>query len=401
MKKTIPPYNSLFFDGISTLIHQFRLNTIRLINYQLINLFWEIGREINNRTAESLKNTAINVAISQRIGPKYGYYFTESNISSMRRFAVAIPELSELRSLPEISWSHICVLIELENISEILFYANLAFEKDLNVLELRESISKNMFKKSKNTFREKPRFKPEIKRVVDTLFENQLPFVQEIMNSTNQKKNISIRRYGEISFALTIQIEDFKDSLNRRLNTELNKLFWSIGTRINEVAKKEKIGNKDLLIAQLADMGKKKGILLTKVQLKEMSTYADQVRDMLLALRLNKLLSWKYISALLPLLEIEEKYFYARLAASNGLSVPALNIEIENGRFNKTKKAMKLEQTTIATIQNPVNIVRREESKNAVFIGTEYSVNFGEDVKTSKAIIHFFKSPFLKFITAR
>lgn len=391
MKNSKPSFEVVLCGNIETLVNEFQSHVIGLSNYKLVNLFLSIGQTINanSGTEQSLKSEKLGAQLSS----SYGSFFNEHNVRLMGRIAKLCSTPETIRSVSEISWMQIQLLAHLKSEKEVMFYSRLAFEFDLSIPELQAAIDTNVYGKTEATVDMKAPRATRIKNgIIDTALKQQLHEIREIMNSATPPKLSDQNAFVNL-------VEEFKSSLNRRINAELNKLFWRVGTQINILPQKESIGNESLAFDVIAHQMNKTLSVFTKNMLVDMATYAGQITDIHLAIRLNKLLDWNRIRVLLPLQTIEEKYFYARLAATKGFSIPALKAEIELNHFHKAEGAAKIEQETISAIQNPIKRTIREEVHDGVCIGTEYGFSYGQDVKNSKAVSSVFNHSFFELLT--
>lgn len=115
------------------------------INHSLNFFFWQIGDQLRASSPENLDTVA------KELTTKYGSNFEIDNLKSMLSYAEQFPDphTSELAHL--VSWSHILVLLRLQDPAAQRFYARLAAIQNLGPEELQMRIRENVFELSSET----------------------------------------------------------------------------------------------------------------------------------------------------------------------------------------------------------------------------------------------------------
>ena len=90
-------------------------NTISKINYELINLYWSIGKLVGDYQSESISNYGKDVIkrFSEELYIKHGKSFNLRNIYHAIRFYEIFPNLNLGSNFRNVSWSHIRELLKL------------------------------------------------------------------------------------------------------------------------------------------------------------------------------------------------------------------------------------------------------------------------------------------------
>lgn len=148
--------NELSFSGdfasIAQLIRERRVRAARLINHELVDLYWELGKEIHHRVTEDGwgRGTVAELAafLSNHTPGLRG--FSASNLWRMRQFYEtwrgAPEKLATL--LRELSWSaHVDLLGRCKSMEERQFYLIYAVREQLSVRELRIAIDRASFER--------------------------------------------------------------------------------------------------------------------------------------------------------------------------------------------------------------------------------------------------------------
>lgn len=140
------------FSGFAELINDRRIRAFRLVNYELIDLYWEIG----SRISKSIQNdgwgrgTVNQLAeyLAVRVPGVRG--FSVSNLWRMRQFYETWRNTSEELAtlLRELAWSsHVDLLGRCKTTTEREFYLQHAIRENYSVRELRRAIDSATFER--------------------------------------------------------------------------------------------------------------------------------------------------------------------------------------------------------------------------------------------------------------
>ena len=113
-------------------------NTVAKINCELINLYWSIGKLVNDYRKEnnSSYRDSVYTMFSNKLSIKYGKGFTRRNINNMCLFNRLFENWHLGANFKNVSWSHIRELLKFKNIVIINFYLNEVENKKLTKDEL-------------------------------------------------------------------------------------------------------------------------------------------------------------------------------------------------------------------------------------------------------------------------
>lgn len=139
--------NLPLFDDIKLLIEQSQRQIATQTNSILTQLFWEIGRRIND---EVLQNRRANYGkqivpiLAAHLTARYGRNFEEKNLRRMLQFASQFPDWSIVGPLArQLTWSHFLILIPLKTTEKRMFYAHKCMEEMWGKRDLRRQIALN------------------------------------------------------------------------------------------------------------------------------------------------------------------------------------------------------------------------------------------------------------------
>ena len=151
MKKGIEKRAELFQE-IKSLILEARSKVVLTVNAELSSLYWQIGRRIN---AELLNNKRadygkqIIASLAQKLTLEYGKGWSENQLRHCLRTAEIFPDekiLSAVRR--ELSWSHIKILIYIDEPLKREFYTQIAKNENWSSRQLQERINSQLFERT-------------------------------------------------------------------------------------------------------------------------------------------------------------------------------------------------------------------------------------------------------------
>jgi len=155
-------YNNLI-NRIAEILNQARTKVVREINKAQVLAYWEIGREIvefeqkGKRRAEY--GEELLKKLSADLSAKFGRGFSERNLRNMRAFYLNFPIRQTLSAKseigqtlsdkfePQLSWSHYCELLKVEEPLARSFYEQEAVQNNWSVRELKRQINSMLFER--------------------------------------------------------------------------------------------------------------------------------------------------------------------------------------------------------------------------------------------------------------
>jgi len=147
-----PSANPLVIE-IKDLIAQSREQVAVAVNSAITMLYWQIGKRINeeiegkNRT--EIYGKEIVATLWRQLSEEYGSAFSEKNLRRMMQFAKVFPESSIVVSLmQQLSWSHIKILIPIENQLKREFYIEMCKLEKWSVRTFQERINTMLYERT-------------------------------------------------------------------------------------------------------------------------------------------------------------------------------------------------------------------------------------------------------------
>jgi len=140
------------FEELVQLIKQARINAIKFVNTELINLYWNIGEYISVRVESAGWGQSIVKELAEyllRNEPELKG-FSDKNLWRMKQFYETykgFPKLSAL--LREISWTNnLTILSRTKSIEEQEFYLSLCIKEKYSTRELERQINSGVFERT-------------------------------------------------------------------------------------------------------------------------------------------------------------------------------------------------------------------------------------------------------------
>src|SRR5690554_2097152 len=139
------------FSEVINLIKQSRTNAIKAVNFELINLYWNIGEYISKKIEISEWGQSVVVELAEFIKKSEPNIkgFSDKNLWRMKQFYETYKDFPKLSTaLREISWSHnLAIFSRCKTIEEREFYLKIAKQENYSFRELDRQISASLFER--------------------------------------------------------------------------------------------------------------------------------------------------------------------------------------------------------------------------------------------------------------
>lgn len=140
------------FTDIIHLIKQSRENAIRVVNTELINLYWNVGEYISKKIEQSEWGDSVVTELAKfiQINEPEIKGFSNKNIWRMKQFYESYKDFPKLSPLVrEISWTNnLLVFSRCKSIEEKEFYLKLVTQENYSKRELDRQISASLFERT-------------------------------------------------------------------------------------------------------------------------------------------------------------------------------------------------------------------------------------------------------------
>ncbi|WP_299015862.1 PDDEXK nuclease domain-containing protein [uncultured Polaribacter sp.] len=140
------------FVDIVKIIKQSRASAIRIINAELINLYWNIGKYVSQKIEKSEWGDGVVADLAKYIKTNEPEIkgFSDKNIWRMKKFYETYNNTPKLSTaLRQISWSHnLAIFSRCKTKEEREFYLNISEKENYSVRELERQISASLFERT-------------------------------------------------------------------------------------------------------------------------------------------------------------------------------------------------------------------------------------------------------------
>lgn len=213
-------------DSIKSIISNSRKIVSKAVNQELIITYWKIGEQIvSNEQSEKLNTKSANQVIqklSKELTNELGRGFSRSNLFNMRKFHLEYKSIQTLSG--QLSWSHICELLIINNTEKREFYQTEITNSKWSIRELKRQIDSSLYerlllssgKANKEKVIELSKKGQELNKPEDII---KSPYVFEFLGIPENKPLLE----KELEYKLVRHIEDFL--------LELGKGFMFVGTQ--------------------------------------------------------------------------------------------------------------------------------------------------------------------------
>lgn len=266
---------------VKNIIETARDKVYHTANIEMLNSYWDIGREIieeeQNGKERAEYGKYIIKNLSERLTKEYGQGYIEQNLRNMRQFYRIFPKRNALRS--ELTWTHYRTLMRVENEQARQFYMEEAIAGNWGTRELERQKNSLYYERLLMSKNKKGMIKDgratEEKMQTDHIIKD--PFVLEFLQ-VKQGENLSEKK---LETALIDKLQQFLLELGNgfafvdrqhRITTEngmhfyidlvfynyILKCFLLIDLKTEELTHQD-IGQMDMYVRMFEDLRKQEG----------------------------------------------------------------------------------------------------------------------------------------------
>jgi predicted nuclease of restriction endonuclease-like (RecB) superfamily len=256
------------FSEIIFLIKEARHKAFRAINQELIDLYWEIGKYITERTqiegwGKSTVGQLAQFIQSQEPDLKG---FSDKNLWRMKQFYETYKDNEKLSSLlRELSWTHnLAIIAKCKREEEREFYLKLAINEKLSVRDLERQINSMLYERT------------AISKKSDSTIRNDLA----VLNEHNQMSTDLFLRDPYIFDFLGLKDSFSEKDLENTILLELEKFILEFGSDFAFLSRQKRIqiGGNDYYIDLLFYHRKLKRLVVIELKIGEfIPEYKGQV----------------------------------------------------------------------------------------------------------------------------
>jgi len=134
-------------EQIGSLLKEGRKKAVSSVNTIMIDTYWNIGKYIvefeQNGQAKVAYGTSPLTKLSQMLTARFGRGFSRPNLVNMRKFYLTYPNCQTMSD--NLSWSHICQLLQIDDDLERSFYEKECASQKWNFRELKRQMSSALY----------------------------------------------------------------------------------------------------------------------------------------------------------------------------------------------------------------------------------------------------------------
>lgn len=137
---------------IRQLIADARIRVAATVNAELTVLYWRIGKRLNTELLQGQRaeyGKQVVATLARQLTDEYGKGWGERQLRDCLRIAEAIPDENILHTLcAELSWSHLRLLIGIDDPLKRSFYIEMGRQEHWSVRQLRERVGSMLFERT-------------------------------------------------------------------------------------------------------------------------------------------------------------------------------------------------------------------------------------------------------------
>jgi predicted nuclease of restriction endonuclease-like (RecB) superfamily len=177
-----------FFADVAAILRAGRAVVCKAVNSAMVGTYWQIGRRIVEQEQKGKSRADYGeyllVNLSRYLGETSGKGFSYSNLRNFRQFYLTFPDSEICYTLcSKLSWSHVRLIMRLDNELERKYYLDETREQNWSVRELERNIRSGYYRRIRSTQRkEKAEILPPADDVLSPEDCIKDPYVLEFLN---------------------------------------------------------------------------------------------------------------------------------------------------------------------------------------------------------------------------
>lgn len=184
------------FSELIKIIKQARFNAIKLVNTELINLYWQVGEYISHKISRAEWGDAVVSQLAKYLQKNEPDLkgFSDKNLWRMKQFYETYQDFPKLSALlREISWTNnLTILSRAKTIEEKEFYLRLCIQEKYSSREMDRQINSGVFERVMIGNQKLPSVAKEIHRNITNTFKD--TYVFEFLNLPEQHSESDLQK---------------------------------------------------------------------------------------------------------------------------------------------------------------------------------------------------------------
>ena len=227
-EKELIANESNIFASIKDIINTARNNIARTVNSEMVNCYWNIGKyiyEAQGNKSRADYGTYLIKYLSERLTKEFGKGFSTRNLLLMKKFYEQFPLIEQIVQtvsaqfnvfsfyplLSKLTWSHISILLSIDNETRRNFYIKESIECNWSVRQLERQIHSFYYERllasqDKETVKNEINItEPDLESKINPLSIFKDPYVLEFLNMKENKKYLE----KELESKIINNLQDF------------------------------------------------------------------------------------------------------------------------------------------------------------------------------------------------
>ncbi|MBQ9183351.1 MAG: DUF1016 family protein [Neisseriaceae bacterium] len=217
-----------FYNEIKSILDKAKNKVYRAVNFAMVEAYWLIGKRIVEQQGGAERaeyGSRLIKQLSERLTADYGKGFTVTNLKNMRLFYLTFQKGQTLSD--QLSWSHYCALIKVENPNAREFYLQETLKANYSVRQLQRQINTHFYERLLSS-------------------QNKYAVAAEIQTLEPKTPEDIIRDPYILEFLGLDGIKDlYENNLETALITHLQKFLLELGRGFSFVARQQHINFDD------------------------------------------------------------------------------------------------------------------------------------------------------------
>jgi predicted nuclease of restriction endonuclease-like (RecB) superfamily len=154
---TTPANEQGFFADIAAILQSGRSTACRAVNTAMVETYWRIGQRIVEEEQHGKERAdygkALIANLSRHLGESFGKGFSVANLWNFRQFYLTFPSFEHFSTqrVENLAWSHIRLIMRLDNEAERCYYLNEAGSQNWSVRLLERHIQSGYYRRLLST----------------------------------------------------------------------------------------------------------------------------------------------------------------------------------------------------------------------------------------------------------
>ena len=152
MKNKLSDNNAVLIDAVKTLIERSKQQVALTVNANLSMLYWEIGKRINDEILQNKRaeyGGQVIALLSRQLQIDYGSGWSQRQLHLCTKFSEVFTDFDIVHTLcTQLSWSHIRLIIPMEDDLKRLFYIEMCKIEKWSVRIFQERIQSMLYERT-------------------------------------------------------------------------------------------------------------------------------------------------------------------------------------------------------------------------------------------------------------